>query len=146
MTPAFFSLLMRDTAKLIRPASVVSISSETEGAHNTTHDYITHPSADTLRTLSDISALFQGAVVASKRHAVSAASAKSAFYSARVMVTPSYILKALADELASRARLLEREGELNGDITDIKDGKELPAPSNDSLKKEVVRPRIEELT
>ena len=104
MSPPFFALLMRDAEKLVRPSSIVPISSGTDGAALDEHS-----SANALLALSDVAALFE-----SKKHtSPSAVAAKLAFYAARVMVTPAHILTALANEAATRAKLVEREAQLN---------------------------------
>lgn len=101
MTPSFFAVLMRDAEKLLRPSSVTPISSTPDNSDS----FVDHLSATTLLALSDISVLFRS----QKSSASNAVTAKLAFYAARIIVTPAYILTALANEAATRAKLVERE-------------------------------------
>lgn len=126
---------------LLRPLPVVPIASTTRIERK--HEYADHPSANAFYALSDISLLFQKAPSRSARtHPVSPLVAKIQFYAARVMSTPTYTLKALADEVVVRAKLVEREGNLNSSV---------PTPNMDEARPnkaqiEEGRPRIEELT
>ncbi|GJE90294.1 hypothetical protein PsYK624_064230 [Phanerochaete sordida] len=105
MTPAFFALLMRDAARLLRPAAVVAVAAQAPQ-----EPFADHPSADALRALADVAALFERSA---SSKAPSPASAKLAFYAARIVNTPAYILTALVDEAMARARLVEREQDLD---------------------------------
>lgn len=139
MTPAFFALLMRDASTLLRPSVVVPL---TEASDTSTKDgaqmHASHPTATTLLALSDVSALLQpphSTTPSGHKHKPSPVAAKLAFYAARVMATPTYILKALADEIAVRATLIEREGTLNGALEAAKVVKNAPAPANENIEK-----------
>ncbi|KAF7794427.1 hypothetical protein EIP86_005561 [Pleurotus ostreatoroseus] len=130
MTSAFFALIMRDAATLLRPAPVVTLPEPTPTG-SPTFESASHPSSQALHVISDIASLFQAppppppppppsvdappppSTHPSTRGArpVSPASAKALFYAARVCSTPAYILGALADELTVRAGLVGREGE-----------------------------------
>lgn len=140
MTPAFFSLLMQDAATLLRPLPVVPIASSTRIEKK--HEYADHPNANAFHALSDISLLFHKAP--SRTHPVSPVVAKIQFYAARVMSTPTYTLKALADEIAVRAKLVEREGNLNSSYPTSWTRPDRGSTS--IVKTEEGRPRIEELT
>ncbi|EKM50170.1 uncharacterized protein PHACADRAFT_32993 [Phanerochaete carnosa HHB-10118-sp] len=128
MTPALFALLMRDVAKLMRPSTVVPIASS-----GPTESFADHPSANALCAISDLSALFQRSSASSVPSAVSA---KLAFYAARIVSTPAYILIALADEAMARARLVEREEDLD----------KIPASEAVTEQTREAKPQIEELT
>ncbi|KIP07070.1 hypothetical protein PHLGIDRAFT_127858 [Phlebiopsis gigantea 11061_1 CR5-6] len=126
MSPPFFAFLMQDAEKLIRPSPIVSISPSFD-----TTALDEHPSAKALFAFSDIAGLFER----KKPSAPSAVAAKLAFYAARVMVTPVQILTALANEAAARAKIVEREAQLNkAPIETTKNGAQAG------------KPRIEELT
>lgn len=131
MAPPFFALLMRDAARLLRPSSVVPLVST-----EPTESFADHPSASALLALSDVSGLFERLETSSTPHPVSA---KLAFYAARVVSTPTYILAALADEAMARAGLVEQEQELD------------KAPASETAMAEASqmgarKPQIEELT
>lgn len=111
---------MHDAATLLRPATITPLAAPSGSP------LASHPSAHALLALSDVAALFQ-------RAAPSPVAAKLAFYAARVLATPAYVLAALADEAVARARLVEREGEPDG----------VPPPPLPAEKR--VGPRIEEL-
>jgi hypothetical protein len=132
MTPSFFSLLMCDAAKLLRPSTVVAIS--TTGNPDS---FMEHPSANALLVLSDTSTLFQSQPA--KSSAPNPITAKLAFYAARIVSTPSYVLIALADEAVARAKLVEREEQLNK----ASPAEAAQGPSSETRMR---KPRIEELT
>lgn len=137
MTPAFFSLIMRDAATLLRPLPVVPIASTTRIEKK--HEYADHPNANAFHALSDISLLFQRAPSPSARtHPVSPVVAKIQFYAARVMSTPTHTLKAFADEIAVRAKLLEREGNLKTSVS--------TSDNYEGYTAKKGHPQIEELT
>lgn len=139
MTSPLFALLMRDAAKLMHPASVVALTSTSldPGASSLTD----HPSVNALLALSDLSVFFQN-----KRHSKQPGpkgptqdpcTAKLAFYAARIVHTPTYILSALANEAMARASLIERE--------DMQDQGIQVSQQQPEKKPEPVRPQIEEI-
>lgn len=130
MTPSFFALLMRDAARLLRPSAVVAISSAAPQ-----EAFADHPAADALRALSDVAALFERSA-REKTKTPNPVAAKLAFYAARIVATPPYVLTALADEAVARARLVGREEEL--------DIKQTAAAAPGQTR--AAKPRIEELT
>ncbi|PSR73893.1 hypothetical protein PHLCEN_2v10290 [Hermanssonia centrifuga] len=151
MTPKFFSLLMQDAAKLLRPAPVLSLSP----THLTspTKEFDVHPSANALLALSDVSTLFAASPPRPPHsRAPNPTVAKLAFYGARIISTPTYILTALADETSVRANLLEREGKLDAAAMSdhiMTGSSRAQSPSSTSATPagpSSHRPRIEELT
>lgn len=136
MTPAFFALLLRDSATLLRPSTVVELGDAIQGSSSNTlggsvsRDLEGHPSANTLRALSDLSTLFSGSVHSSSSASSASSSAPSraatkptaatskhihvthklTFYAAHVLSVPPLLLRALADEAACRAEIVAREG------------------------------------
>lgn len=135
MTPSFFALLMRDASQLLRPSIVMPLSSHPPPEDTATPPPLDdHPCSQALFALSDISSLFSEP--ASSKPGPNPSSAKLAFYAARIASTPTYILKALADEASVRASLVEREGEVDGAAV---------AGASRPKQEETARPRIEEL-
>ncbi|KAI0363141.1 hypothetical protein BV20DRAFT_1007803 [Pilatotrama ljubarskyi] len=120
MNPRFFSLLLKDTALLLRPAHVTVLPQRS--ATLTATELETHPSANALRVLSDLAEFFG-------RHAPESTAGKKAtstpfsrpktnhvvhkliFYAAYVLGTPGPMLRVLADEATMRAKALEKEAE-----------------------------------
>ncbi|KAH9951174.1 hypothetical protein B0H21DRAFT_355876 [Amylocystis lapponica] len=124
MTPAFFSLLLRDAATLLQPSSVTVLSSAAPNDHSQAYmESESHPNAHTIRVLSDLSALFDvppSAASPSADHAqsrpeskvqqkASTATHKLTFYAAHVFRTPTPLLRALAAEVRVRAEVIEHE-------------------------------------
>ena len=106
--PLLFSLLLQDAATLLRPAPVT--------VHGVGLD--AHPSANTLRALSDLVALFGSTPAMSTPETKSKPEPKPrashvvhklTFYAAYVLGTPPPMLRVLADEALMRARTMEGE-------------------------------------
>ena len=105
MDPKFFSLLLQDTARLLRPAKLTVVASVSNDPTQNVED---HRSADTLRALSDLASLFDDPAAttsAKPNHVVH----KLMFYAAYVLGTPAPMLRVMADEAAMRAKTLESE-------------------------------------
>ncbi|RPD65186.1 hypothetical protein L226DRAFT_501974 [Lentinus tigrinus ALCF2SS1-7] len=106
MDSKFFSLLLQDTAHLLRPAKMAVISSASDDPGQNLED---HRSANALRVLSDLAVLFgeRGTtnINAKPNHVVH----KLMFYAAYVLSTPAPMLRVLADEATLRAKTLESE-------------------------------------
>lgn len=120
MNPQFFSLLLKDTALLLRPATVTVIP-EPKSAP-TSADFEAHPSANALRVFSDLAGFLTESPApdhASEGYAPSAQPKskpkpnhvvhKLTFYAAYLLGTPATMLRVLADEATMRANALEKE-------------------------------------
>ncbi|KAI0684010.1 hypothetical protein BC835DRAFT_1392190 [Cytidiella melzeri] len=135
MVPAFFALLIRDAARLLRPQPVVFLPEASSGLGLKLND---HPCSNALLALSDVSSLFQssprGVANTLKPSPPDPTVAKLAFYAARIITTSTSVLRSLCDEALARADLLEREGA----------GQE-GLPLTSAKVTPTVKPRIEEL-
>ncbi|CCM00760.1 uncharacterized protein FIBRA_02800 [Fibroporia radiculosa] len=126
MSSAFFAILLSDAAKLIRPLSVSLISSPSstpsDGLSGDYSDLNSHPSANILQVLSDLSGMFDepthaddismsSVPVPRASHALkhSHTKHKLTFYAAHTLSVPNLLLRALADEIAVRAGRVARE-------------------------------------
>ncbi|KAI0352088.1 hypothetical protein OH77DRAFT_1409888 [Trametes cingulata] len=118
MNAQFFSLLLKDTALLLRPAHVTVISQR--GSTLTAAELEAHPSANALRVLSDLAEFFSEAPAQStvSRKDASTSSSKPkpnhimhklTFYAAYILGMPAPMLRVLADEATMRAKALEKE-------------------------------------
>ncbi|TBU30173.1 hypothetical protein BD311DRAFT_659626 [Dichomitus squalens] len=140
-----FSLLLKDTATILRPATVTVVASQA----GTTRDLEEHPSANVLRVLSDLSSLFtlsqsdigepSASPAAQQRkakpnHVVH----KLTFYAAYIICTPAPTLRVLADEATMHAKMLENEAK---QARQNRDGGEVKRVRSDRGS----APRIEEL-
>ncbi|KAH9852166.1 hypothetical protein C2E23DRAFT_868976 [Lenzites betulinus] len=120
MDSRFFSLLLKDTALLLRPAAVTVVPQP--GSSLTATELEAHPSRDTLRVLSDFAEFFgspaegtrgahgepgQPEAKSKPNHVVH----KLTFYAAYVLGTPAPMLRVLADEAAMKAKALESEAQ-----------------------------------
>ncbi|CDO68391.1 hypothetical protein BN946_scf184815.g38 [Trametes cinnabarina] len=120
MNPQFFSLLLKDTAFLLRPATVTVLPSRNSVL--TPSELEAHPSANALRVLSDMAEFFSDTRTGG--HGRSLPNARSTekihpkpnhvvhkltFYAAYILGTPAPMLRVLADEATMRAKLLENE-------------------------------------
>ena len=149
MTSSQFALLMRDAAKLLRPANVVSLS--TSASHSSVNDLINHPSINALLALSDLSSLFHPMGTAHdtlNRSIPHPCTAKLTFYAARVFHTPSYVLTALCNEASVRASFIEREGVQNKDQGSMPSGEPGPTVNlgRNKYPEYNLRPHIQELS
>ncbi|KAK7687637.1 hypothetical protein QCA50_008852 [Cerrena zonata] len=119
MTSAFFSILLNDASRLLRPKAVTVLSPHPSST-NTSSPYESHPNTTSLLALSDLSVFFSTPLPVNARSAKSTNSKphqtnthvthKVAFYAARIISTPSNVLSTLADELMLRAEVVRREG------------------------------------
>ncbi|EPQ56637.1 hypothetical protein GLOTRDRAFT_28595, partial [Gloeophyllum trabeum ATCC 11539] len=117
MRPKLFALLLRDTARLMRPSRVIEVQPPEAG--NDTVLLGTHPNANVFRVFSDLALLFENKNVtspAAPRHANTKPKPKPnhvthklTFYSAHVLSTPSFILDALANEAVARSNAMDTE-------------------------------------
>lgn len=118
MTSAFFSVLLYDAARLLRPVPVTVLPSHSSstGAFSS---FESHPNTTTLLALSDLSEFFSTPLPANA-HSSKSINSKSrqtnthithkvTFYAARVISTPTQVLTNLADELMLRAEVVRRE-------------------------------------
>ncbi|KAI0630666.1 hypothetical protein C8Q77DRAFT_219757 [Trametes polyzona] len=119
MNPQFFSLLLKDTALLLRPAKVTVVPEP--GSALTPSELDAHPSANALRVLSDLAQFFDESRAgpeaaqpppqskpqskAKPNHVVH----KLTFYAAYVLGTPAPMLRMLADEAVMQAKALDEE-------------------------------------
>ncbi|KAI0832073.1 hypothetical protein BC628DRAFT_1453207 [Trametes gibbosa] len=118
MDSRFFSLLLNDSALLLRPATVAVVPPP--GAAVTEIELRADPSGNILRVLSDLSEFFshagEGARAKDREPDPSRANLKSnhlvhklTFYAAYVLGMPAPMLRVLADEVMMRAKALESE-------------------------------------
>lgn len=120
MNSQFFSLLLRDTALLLRPATVTIIP-ESKSALSSA-DLEAHPSANALRVFSDLAEFVTESPTPDRASEGTAPSAqpksrpkpnhvvhKLTFYAAYLLGTPAPMLRVLADEVTMRANALEKE-------------------------------------
>lgn len=116
MNPQFFSLLLKDTALLLRPATVTVIP-EPKSAPSSAD-----PSANALRVFSDLAEFLTESPTPERTSEGNAPSAqpksrpkpnhvvhKLTFYAAYLLGTPAPMLRVLADEATMRANALEKE-------------------------------------
>ncbi|KAI0675911.1 hypothetical protein C8Q78DRAFT_963923 [Trametes maxima] len=130
MNPQFFSLLLKDTALLLRPATVTVLPAAESAL--TSDELEAHPCANALRMLSDLAAFFgepapsmgNTATKPKPNHVVH----KLTFYAAYILGTPSPMLRVIADEATMRAKTLENEakrearGGKGGDVQRLRQG------------------------
>lgn len=127
MTRPFFSVLIHDTARLLRPSVVTEVSAALSRSEQAYPDLEGHPSANTLRVLSDLSKFFSDASRsrgppppsdfsgpvptsnASSTLKTNHITHKLMFYAAHVLSVPAILLRALCDELDSRAQTIIQE-------------------------------------
>lgn len=120
MSPQFFSLLLKDTALLLRPATV-TVLPEPKSALSSA-DLEAHPSADALRVFSDLAEFLTESPATDRTPEGNAPSAqpksrpkpnhvvhKLTFYAAYLLGTPAPMLRVVADEATMRAKALEKE-------------------------------------
>ncbi|KAL1945141.1 hypothetical protein VTO73DRAFT_2761 [Trametes versicolor] len=120
MNSQFFSLLLKDTALLLRPATV-TVLPEPKSALSSA-DLEAHPSANALRVFSDLAEFFTESPTLDRASGGTAPSAqpkskpkpnhvvhKLTFYAAYLLDTPAPMLRVLADEATMRANALEKE-------------------------------------
>ena len=144
VNPQLFSLLLKDSAALLRPATVTVLAS----GDNATRDLEEHPSADALRVLSDIAAVFTEAQDSNRDHHPTLGPPQKAkpnhilhkltFYAAHVLGTPGPMLRVLADEATMRAKTLEKEAKQSGQNTSVGEVKRIGGGKTNTA-------RIEEL-
>ncbi|KAM5537102.1 hypothetical protein V8D89_009248 [Ganoderma adspersum] len=122
VNPRLFSLLLQDSAAFLRPATVTVVAFRDA----VMQDLEEHPSANVLRVLSDIAALFSEAQDGSGSRPTSELPQKTKpnhvihklmFYAAHVLGTPGPMLRVLADEATMRAKTLENEAKQLGQDT-----------------------------
>jgi len=106
MRTDYFSILLRDAACLLRPASVTVLPPECTGAASLNVN--SHPHGKAILALSDISKLFKDA--SEGQHI----RMKLLFYAAHVLCTPSAVLCAVADETVARSMTIGHEA-VDGD-------------------------------
>lgn len=119
MTSAFFSILLNDASRLLRPKAVTVLSPHPSSI-NPSSPYESHPNNTSLLALSDLSAFFSTSLPVNSHSTKSTNSKprqtnthithKLTFYAARIISTPSNVLSILADELMLRAEVVRREG------------------------------------
>ncbi|KAH9893328.1 hypothetical protein C8Q73DRAFT_648077 [Cubamyces lactineus] len=120
MNSQFFSLLLKDTALLLRPATVTIVPDRDSAL--TSAGLEAHPSANALRVLSDLAEFFSdnsrppNSAVERQPNSPSREPSKPnhvvhklTFYAAYVLGTPTPMLRMLADEAMMRAKMLEKE-------------------------------------
>ncbi|KAI0333905.1 hypothetical protein GY45DRAFT_1319144 [Cubamyces sp. BRFM 1775] len=124
MHSQFFSLLLKDTALLLRPATVTVVPDR--GSALTSAELEAHPSANALRVLSDFAEFFSDdsrspdPAVQQQPNSLSPQPSKAkvklnhvvhklTFYAAYILGTPTPMLRMLADEATMRAKMLENE-------------------------------------
>ena len=118
MTSSFFAVLLNDASKLLRPSPVTVLPTNLTPT-SPSSPYQSHPNSQTLLALSDLSSLFSTALSIPNdssnaslklRQPNTHITHKLIFYAARIISTPTDVLRMLADELMLRAELARREG------------------------------------
>lgn len=116
-----FYILLRDAAVLLRPSTVVELTSTTpqiaEVPSSPSVDHLpSHPSALALLVLSDLSALFSADLRSASRgiHDAKAkpnhVAHKLTFYAAYILGVPPVLLRALTVEIGERSESIARQG------------------------------------
>lgn len=95
MSSELFAVLLKDIAHLIRPIPVITIALRTPSEEY--YDAASHPHLNTVLALSDLAKLYERPVNGTKKSHVTH---KLLFYAAHIISTPSWILRALAQDLA----------------------------------------------
>ncbi|KAG6869226.1 hypothetical protein C0993_009090 [Termitomyces sp. T159_Od127] len=113
-----FAVLLKDIAHLICPLPVTGVALGTQSEEY--YDAASHPHLNTVLALSDLAKLFEHPMNGTKSHVTH----KLLFYAARIISTPSWILRTLAEDLAKRSAVYqtadnsEIELELRGGFED----------------------------
>lgn len=98
MNSELFAFLLRDTAYLIRPLPVTTLS--IDQLHSPDIDIASHPHLNSVLVLSDLTKLFTASQsdkkITSKPNHITH---KLLFYAAHILSTPSPILRRLVEEL-----------------------------------------------
>ncbi|GAV98705.1 zinc finger hit domain-containing protein 2-like [Lentinula edodes] len=111
-----FTVLMRDTATLVRPLPIGIISSPDPSSYSTSAssnsrttvvDLTSHPNRPLVYVLSDLHRLFANQNPNQKSNYTHVAH-KLLFYAAHALSTPPLVLRSLADDLAFRAKEAEK--------------------------------------
>ncbi|KAJ3918659.1 hypothetical protein F5877DRAFT_78810 [Lentinula edodes] len=111
-----FTVLMRDTATLVRPLPIGIISSPDPSSYSTSAssnsrttvvDITSHPNRPLVYVLSDLHRLFANQNPNQKSNYTHVAH-KLLFYAAHALSTPPLVLRSLADDLAFRAKEAEK--------------------------------------
>ena len=117
MTAKSLAVLLRDASKLIRPPLVTAIpdtiidhpqEERSDRGNTDNRQNNRHISDNVLPALNDLTTLFKSWDTHTPKE--THVSHKLTFYAARLMSTPSAVLHLLANELAARAELVERQG------------------------------------
>lgn len=123
MTPAFFALLLRDTAILLRPQRVSVLPPARRQTDIPPSDLSCEPCVSTLLALSDLHALFQPSSTSASRSKTAESLSGSVtkprrehvpqkllFYAGQVLSTPLKLLEMLVAEVEARSKKMEEEG------------------------------------
>ncbi|EPT01274.1 hypothetical protein FOMPIDRAFT_1029983 [Fomitopsis schrenkii] len=120
-----FCILLRDAAVLLRPSTVVELTStapaeaSSDSPFTPVDDLSSHPSALALLVLSDLSALFSADLRSASPLGIDAKTKpnhvthKLAFYAAYILGVPPVLLRALTVEISERSESIAREGSSN---------------------------------
>ncbi|KAF5355298.1 hypothetical protein D9758_006058 [Tetrapyrgos nigripes] len=98
-TSSTFSLLLRDTSKLVRPLPVAVVAAEVT-SHAESFDTFSHPNRSAVLVLSDLYKLFE-TQNGKSRHVAQ----KLIFYAAHVLSTPSMVLTSLSKDIYDRSSI-----------------------------------------
>jgi hypothetical protein len=107
MTAQFFSLLLRDTARLLRPAPVTVLPSNPASDNATSAAYIDecvlklHASCVAVLALSDLSKVVE--TQKKKGTGQNYMTRKLTFYAAQILSMPKQALVSISDELLARS-------------------------------------------
>ncbi|KAI1788145.1 hypothetical protein LXA43DRAFT_974958 [Ganoderma leucocontextum] len=138
-----FSLLLKDSATILRPAAVTVVTPRDEATRNLEE----HPSANALRVLSDLATLFDEAQDSNGNPSTSGlpqrakpnhVAHKMTFYAAHILGTPGPMLRVLTDEATMRAKTLGNEAKQTEGYSSGGDVKR-------NRGEKTITPRIEEL-
>lgn len=128
MPLAFFSILLKDAAALLRPSTVVELPHQSTGPQKQSNSdspsdskvpptsakaLVSHPSAHALLALSDLSALFTVDTASrlgeTRKAKPNHVAHKLTFYAAYILGVPPILLRTLVAELTERAESIARE-------------------------------------
>lgn len=147
-----FCILLRDAAVLLRPSTVVELTStapaeaSSDSPFTPVDDLSSHPSALALLVLSDLSALFSADLRSASPLGIDAKTKpnhvthKLAFYAAYILGVPPVLLRALTVEISERSESIAREGGRDGGVLAVtrRTGAEPLAPSEEGRPVKIV--------
>jgi hypothetical protein len=112
MTSGFFSVLLRDTATLLRPLPVAPLRApDSAGIFSGKFDHAVHPHRTSILVLSDLSKLF-GTKPHPSKTKPNHITHKLLFYIAHILSTQSILLRAVSEEVMAKSLAMEKDTHL----------------------------------